>query len=224
MRLESVYRCGVWFREPTDALVQQAFLDARCIQYRDNKVVMPILELANHGVGPTYFTQSGVSVRWAFQDEVLLSYATLDPLGMFIVWGFAAEQPQAFSIALGGKVGRNPVQIGRDLGTLSPIAQYWIPRSTVAGDTAKLEFLMIGNRQFPRVCKPIFYKIMQDAGFTEFEEGFETVCHANRRHFLNLLAEVEAVEGPMALTLRRMARYQLDALSYCYGNRAIQSV
>jgi hypothetical protein len=218
-RLQSEYHCGDWFKEPTDALVQESFVDARCIEYRDRKVVMPIIELANHGAGPTYFTQDGVFVQWTFPGEVLVSYASLDPQGMFSVWGFAAEQPQAFSIALGGKVGRNPVQIGRDLGAVSPVSQYWTPKSAVIGDTAQLQFLMIGNRQFPRACRPIFHKIMQDAGFTGFEEGFETICHANRRHFLRLLAEVEAVEGPMALTLRRMARYQLDALSYCYGNR-----
>ena len=220
VRLRSTYHCGDWFLEPTDALVQQSFLDARCIQYGDHKVVMPILELANHGAGPSYLTQNGLSVHWAFQGEVLVSYATLDPQGMFTVWGFAVEQPQAFSIALSGKVGRNPVQIGRDLGALSPVAQYWIPKSAVIGDTANLQFLMIGNRQYPRTCKSIFCKIMQEAGFGEYEEGFETVCHANRRHFLKLLSEVEAVDGPMALSLRRMARYQLDALSFCYGNHA----
>jgi hypothetical protein len=62
---------------------------------------------------------------------------------------------------------------------------------------------------------------MRDAGFSGFEHAFDTVRHANRMHFLNLLAAIEAVDGPMAKTLRRMVRFQLQALSYCYGGHAI---
>jgi hypothetical protein len=59
---------------------------------------------------------------------------------------------------------------------------------------------------------------MRDAGYSNVETAFETIQHANRLHFLKLLAVVEDVEGQMAATLRRMARFQLQAMSYCYGN------
>jgi hypothetical protein len=220
-RLMSEYHCGDWFTDPTDALVQERFIAARCIRYRDRDVVMPIVELANHGPGATYLTQDGVGIRAAFPGEVLIQYASFDPHGMFMIFGFATEQAQAFSIALGGKVGRNPVQIGRDLGNLSSTAQYWVPQHLIAGGTAKLQFLMIGNRQVPTSCRSVFYKIMREIGLSGFEEAFDTIRHANRLHFLALLAAVEAVEGPMAQSLRRMARFQLQAMSYCYGVSAV---
>jgi hypothetical protein len=215
--LMSEYHCGDWFKDPADTLIQERFIAARCIRHRDRNVVMPIVELANHGVGPTFVTANGVTVEGIFSGEVLVRYASFDPHGMFVVFGFAAEQPQAFSIALGGKVGKNPVAIGRDLGNLSPAAQYWVPQHRMEAGTAKLQFLMIGNRQFPKLCRSVFYKIMREAGLSGFEEAFDTIGHANRLHFLNLLAAVEAIDGPMALSLRRMARFQLQAMSHCYG-------
>jgi hypothetical protein len=223
LRLEliSEYHCGDWFKEPTDRLVQERFLAARCIRHRDRNVIMPIVELANHGSGHTYVTKDGVALRGVYSGEVLVKYAEFDAHGMFMVFGFATEQPQAFSIALGGKVGRNPVQIGRDLGGLSPTSPFWIPEIANTGGTAMLRFLMIGNRNHPRHCRGIFYKLMRDAGFSQFEESFDTIRHANRLHFLKLLSVVEDVEGPMARTLRRMARFQLQAMSYCHGVQAM---
>jgi hypothetical protein len=215
--LMTEYHCGDWFKEPNDALVQRTFIGTRCVWHRDRTVLMPVVELTNHGAGPTYMTADGIALRGTFSGEVLVRYASFDPQAMFTIFGFATEQPQAFSIALGGKVGQTPVQIGRDLGRLSTTAPYWIPQSAVEGGTAKLQFLMIGNRHFPRRCKSVFYKIMLEAGLSGFEESFDTIRHANRLHFLSLLAVVEALDGPMALSLRRMARFQLQAMSYCYG-------
>ena len=216
-RLGSEFHCGDWFGEATDAAMQARFIESRCIRYKGRAVVMPIVELINHGPGVPCSTVDGVALSGSFQGEVLYKYSDFDPQGMFSMWGFVAEQPQAFSIALGGKIGQNRAQVGRNLGGLSPTAQIWIPKSGVHEGTVQLQFLMIGNRQHPRSCKGVFYKIMRDAGVSGFEEGFDTIRHANRMHFLNLWAALEGVDGPMADSLRRMVRFQLQAMSYCYG-------
>jgi hypothetical protein len=163
----------------------------------------------------------GVGFGGDYPGEVLVKYADFDAHGMFMIFGFATEQPQAFSIALGGKVGQSPLEVGRDLGNLSPTSQVWVPQFSKAGGVAKLQFLMIGNRRHPRTCKAIFYKLMRDAGYAGFEDAFETMQHANRLHFLKLWSAVEDAEGPMARTLRRMVRFQLQAMSYCYGVQAM---
>jgi hypothetical protein len=219
--LMSQYYCGDWFKAPSDALMQERFIAARCIRYRGRDVVMPVVELANHGMGATYLTQDGVGLQGVFPGEVLIQYASFDPHGMFMIFGFAAEQEHAFSIALGGQVGQTPVRIGRDLGELSSTMRYWVPQHRLEGGMAKLQFLMLGNRQFPRLCRSIFYRIMRESGLAGFEEAFDTIRHANRMHFLSLLAALETVEGPMALSLRRMARFQLQAMSYCYGTASL---
>jgi hypothetical protein len=101
------------------------------------------------------------------------------------------------------------------------VAPFWVPKFALRDDGAQLQFLMIGNRHHPRSCKGVFYKLMREAGIADFEEGFDTIRHANRLHFLNLWSAIEDVEGPMANTLRRMTRFQLQAMSYCYGVQEI---
>jgi hypothetical protein len=211
------FQCGPWFAEPTDRLVQELFIGSRPIGYKGRTVFMPFIELANHGAGRAIITNDGVELRGQFSGEVLVRYAEFDPHGVFVIWGFAADQPQAFSIALQGKVGGRPVQIGRDLGALDPAKEVWSPRFDQTETGAKLEFLMIGNKRHPRASKSIFHALMRDRGFSGFETAFETIQHTNRLHFLKLLSVVEEVEGAMALTLRRMARFQLQAMSYWYG-------
>lgn len=216
-QLQFKYRCGDWFQSPTDALVEEKFVNARCIHYRDRRVLMPVLELTNHGDGPDFLPRNGIGIQGVFPGEILTRYASYDPHGMFALFGFATEEPLAFGIALGGRVGQTSVQIGHDMSSFSSSVRHPSPRYWVEGQTVRLQFLMIGNKELPWLCKSMFYKIMRDAGLSGFEEAFETMRHANRLHFLSLLAAVEAVEGPMALSLRRMARFQLEAMSYCFG-------
>jgi hypothetical protein len=215
--LGTEFHCGPWFAEPSSQLTGELFAASRPVRYKGRKVFMPFIELANHGEGPPIATGDGVAIHGIFGGEVLLRYANFDAHGVFMTWGFAADQPQAFSIAIQGKVGGRPAQIGRDLGALDPAQEVWFPHLSQAHGIAQLEFLMIGNRRHPRASKHIFHTLMRDAGYANFETAFETIQHANRMHFLKLLAAVEEVEGEMARTLRRMARCQLQAMSYCYG-------
>jgi hypothetical protein len=213
------HRCGEWFEEPTEALVQERFITARGIGYRGRIVIMPIVELANHGVAEGFDTTDGIKIAGTFADEVLVKYTELDSYGLFLGWGFAHEQRVAMSIGLSGNVGEVPVEIERKILEYNTAA--WTPDLLSAGAGAKLNFLMIGNRQYPRLCRGIFYKVMRDAGLSGFEEAFDMIQHVNRTHFLNLLAALENMQGPMARTLRRMARYQLSAMSFSFGVRAV---
>ena len=216
--LGTEFHCGPWFTEPSGQLIGELFVASRPIRYKGRKVFMPFIELANHGAGPPIATGDGVAIQGTFTGEVLLKYANFDAQGMFMTWGFATDQPQAFSIAIQGKVGGRPAQIGRDLGALDPTQEVWFPGLSQTQGIAQLEFLMIGNRRHPRASKHIFSTLMRDAGYSNFETAFETIQHANRMHFLKLLALAEDVEGEMARTVRRMTRFQLQAMSYCYGN------
>jgi hypothetical protein len=84
-----------------------------------------------------------------------------------------------------------------------------------------LPFLLLGNTPYPRLPKGIFYRLMRAQGCKGFEEAFDIVRHLNRLHFIGLLEELEGFEQPIARSLRAMARYQLRALSFCYGIREI---
>jgi hypothetical protein len=216
--LRAELRCGDWFGAFTPPTVEECFLSSRCIAWQGRMVVMPIVELANHGAGADYDTANGVSLGGTFASEVLVRYSEIDSYGLFLNWGFSHPQPQALSIALGGNVGGGRLRILRDLSEFRSPARP--PKLTNVGGTATLDFLTIGDREQPRRCKAAFHKLMRDAGFPGFEEAFDTIQHANRMHFLKLMAAVEGFEVPIAHTLRRMARHQLAAMSFAFGARS----
>jgi hypothetical protein len=98
----------------------------------------------------------------------------------------------------------------------------WIPEMSLEGDRLTLSYLMIGNKQFPRLAKGISYKLLRQAGFAGVEEIFDTIQHMNRMYFLDLIGVLEGFEGPMIRTLRDVARFQLTAMSHCYGVREVE--
>jgi hypothetical protein len=63
---------------------------------------------------------------------------------------------------------------------------------------------------------------MKEAGFATMEETFDTIQHMNRMLFLQLIGALEGVEGPLVRPLRDMARFQLTAMSHCYGVREVE--
>lgn len=215
------HRCGGWFAEPTPERIQKQFVASRCITYKDRTVLMPIIELVNHGAGLSYASADGFRLSGAVGAEVLVRYSDIDSYGMFLTWGFACDQPQAMSIALRGNVGPSRLHIDREFRDLKPGERVWIPRLAKVADGVELDFLVIGNRQYPRLCRGIFYKVTREAGLTGIEEAFDVIQHVNRTHFLALIATLEDAEGPMVRTLRLMARLQLQTMSYSFGVRAV---
>jgi hypothetical protein len=218
--LRTEHLCGAWFDDPSERLIQEKFISSRCIGYKGRTVVMPFIDLANHGDSVDYDCSVGIALRGTFSGEVLVRYSDTDSYGMFLAWGFACEQPLAMSVAASGRFGRTALNIRRDFGDFKSPRGLWVPEVAAQGDALRLNYLMLGSRQYPRLCKTIFYRMMHERGLTGYEETFDIVQHFNRMHFLKLLAALEDVEGAMAQTLCLMARMQLQALSYSIGVRA----
>jgi hypothetical protein len=219
--LKTEYPFGDWFEDPTDVLVQRQFLTSRCITYGDDTVIMPILELVNHDAdnktADHYGQLNGISYDGVFSGEVLGRYGDVDPFGFFAGWGFASPQQQAFSVSLG--INQGTLRVGRDLQSLSQETPFWIPKLIHEQNAVKLQFLMIGNKRYPRMCRGIFNKVTKELKLPNPEETFDLIREANMRFITKFMSEIEAAEGPMALTLQRMVRYQLEALSSCFGVR-----
>ena len=219
--LSTKYGCGRWFEEPTDALVLDLFLTARSINYGDRLVVMPIVEMANHGAGSSYDLDNGVGLRGSFAGEILATYSASDSYEFFCSWGFAIKCPVAFSLGLTGKIDSLPLTIEREFDGDMSSERSWIPQLRKTPEGIRLPFLLIGNRNFPRLPKGIFYPLMRSGGYRGFIESFDLIHHVNQLHFVNLLLELDGIEVPIAKTVRTMALYQLRAMSFCWGVREI---
>jgi hypothetical protein len=219
--LVTKYGCGPWFLDPTDALIQQRYFETRTITYRGQSVVMPLIELVNHGDGPRYDLSDGVAFRGSFPGEAIVQYCDLDCFDYFRSWGFATQRPVAFSVGLHGNIGAARLEVGQTFNERVTSERSWIPEIRKNSEAVSVSFLMIGNKRLPRLPKGIFYRLMRNAGYAGFEEAFDMVHHVNRLHFLGLIEELEPFDLPIARALRTMACYQLRAMSFCFGVREI---
>lgn len=219
--LRAKYRCGSWFDDPVSSLIERAFIDTREFGYGDHDVMMPMIELANHGDAGSYGCMQGISIEGTFKDEVTVRYAETDSYGMFRSWGFDTDAGMAFSIELEGTIESARLFLERRTDGAKNGTKPWVPALTANGDVFKLSFLMLGNNNYPRLCRGIFRRVLREAGFKDADETFDKIRRANFRHFLGLIEDLETVEGPMAQSLRRMARRQLQALSNCFGAREV---
>jgi hypothetical protein len=85
----------------------------------------------------------------------------------------------------------------------------------------ELNYLMLGNRKMPRLCRGNFRSVLRAAGHTDVDEPFDKIRMVNQGHHLALLGDLETLDGAMVRQLRRMARLQLLALTYCFGVREL---
>jgi hypothetical protein len=215
------HHCGSWFEEPTADLILERYFQSRHIYHHGKDVVMPLIELINHGDGVRYRGADGIGVTGTFPGEIFVQYSDTDAFGFFLAWGFATPAPLAFSVALGVDNQSAPLKIGQRYAGQSRSERDWIPKIEKKAGKVMIPFLMIGNQRFPRLAKGIFYRAMREGGYSGFEETFDVIQHANRSRFLDLLKAVDGIDVPIARTLRSMAYHQLRAMSFCFGVREI---
>jgi hypothetical protein len=53
------------------------------------------------------------------------------------------------------------------------------------------------------------------------DEVFDFILRFNALKFLELLELLEPHDGELVVTLRRVARYQLEAMAHCIGSREV---
>jgi len=201
--------------------IEQEFVQSRKLERNGKCVLMPVVELVNHG--PTarpFATTNGVSIEGMFSDEVLVRYNAQDAFGIFLSHGFASPELVAYSVAA-RREGPQKLIVGRKTNDKSKRGSLNIPNFRIDGDTLEVSCLMIGNKRFPRLPKGIFCHIAREAGWTNVEEEFDAIVHRNRMTFLHLLQLLEPHEGKLIPTVRKMIRYQLEAMSHCIGTREL---
>ncbi len=221
--LESPFDLGPWLVEINPKSIAERFFGSRGISYGDRAVVMPIIELANHGTGTTYKVSNGIRLSGQFEGEVLVRYELIsDSLQMFDNWGFAPPEDAAFSLRLG--LDNAGIIIRRE--HVKPVlvdGVPFIPEVSIQDGKMTFPHLLLGHKQYPKLAKGIFYRIMRNAGRShpEAEALFDTIVHANRMQFLKLLALSDDAPPMLADLLRDLARFQLEAMSNAIGAREI---
>jgi hypothetical protein len=219
--LDSPFNAEHWLVGPSEEATRDRFFWTRAIGYNGLRAVIPIVELANHGEGALYECGNGVGLSGRFHGEVLVRYNTCDPLDMFVHWGFPSPEPFAVSLQLGLKSDAGLLVVGRGDMLEMPDRRPFFPDVSIAGDQITLSYMMLGHKKYPRLARGIFYKIMRDAGRPRPEAAFDEIQHINRMQCFRLLELSELAAQPLGALLRRVARYQLEAMSHNVGTRDI---
>ncbi len=189
-----------------------------------SSVIMPMIELANHGPEANFNTELGISLTGTFSEEVLVSYGRQDPWGLFRGWGICNESFWAVSRRITLQTEFGPLTVTRDLQKgrvleTPQIGQLWIPQISIKENEATISFVTIGRQNLPRTPRAVFQKLFHEAKLPKADETFDRIRQANFLSFLELLELLEDTEGPQARSLRKMVRFQLKAMAYCHGTR-----
>ncbi len=202
------------------------YLTTRMIRWQDGFVLMPVLELVNHGRDAAGFeiNERGIESGGMAEGEHRVRYNIIDPIGVFGSWGFLGDELIAFSLKMNLTKDDLVLNIGRDLHVKERMGEFMGPvvtRDEAAG-VVRLSHLMIGAANFPRLSKGLFYRIMADLGQADAApEVFDYIMRHNQTRFFTLLETLDPYEGPAVTMLRKLARRQLEAMSYALGSRAV---
>jgi hypothetical protein len=223
--LRTPFGMDKWLDGPPQAAGPQRFLDSRVIRYKDAVVIMPVVELSNHGQSTSYECEDGVEIRGRFSGEILVRYEFTDPLEIFKQWGFVSED-EIFALSLPVTIGGDggSLVIGRNVGGDALVKGEGIPffpQVSRDGNRIEVSYLMLGHKSYPRLARGIFYKIMRQAGVPGVEELFDLVQHINRMQLYRLMALSELAAADLGVLLRKAARCQLECLSSSIGTREV---
>lgn len=195
------------------------FLGSRQIGWKDKVVIAPVIELAKNGEeGLEYNLGDDISFEGVVAGEILVSFGAHDPLSLFFSYGHASRALGAFSLPMKMNVGPNQLTIGRDTDSSVQRGNYLVPELVQEGPKILLSHLMLGHAPYPAVPRGIFRALTKEIFGADTDEVFDSVRHFNRTKFLLLLTALERYHGPMIAALSKMARFQLEALSWSIGS------
>jgi hypothetical protein len=216
--LHSPFNLHEWLQGPTPQAVLSRFVESRAIHYRNRAVMMPIVELANHGLGTYYETDDGVGLSGRFDDEVLVSYQSGDPLMLFRNWGFVSTV-ESFALSLTFGVRQGALRIKRKDLRLENGRPPFYPEVEKEGEGTTLSYLLLGHKRYPRIARGVFYRVASEAGFDDAPELFDHIQHVNRTQFLHLAELSETAAPRLGRLLRGLAYAQLQLMSFNIGAR-----
>ncbi len=148
-----------WLSGPTEAAIRQCYFGARAIRYKGNSVLMPVIELVNHGPdGAVFDRKDGITLSGSFDGEILARYGLTDAFDIFRYWGFASKgQPFALSIGMGIYTPSGEVAIERGDIDLDPKRRPFYPDVKIESGRITLSYMLLGHKDFPALAKANFY-------------------------------------------------------------------
>jgi hypothetical protein len=197
--------------------VRRRFLASRQIRYANRKVLMPVLELVNHGQLAKFASKKGLEISGTFEDEVLVRYVDGDPLTLFALYGFSSRERKAYSFSMNIAHDGFNLKIGRQLRNAKKGDRFKMPTVKQEANRIAISHLMIGSARNPRLSRAIFQKLMRGIGIAKVDELFDRIVVTNNQKLFDLLALLEEHDGQGVPILRKAIHYQLEGIAQCVG-------
>ena len=212
-----------FFEDNRAPRIESRFIESRAISRGEQWVVAPVLELARDDPkGLAIEHDRGTRIAGPACDGIRVFHPFHDALAIFQRFGFAAGQPAAFSLPMSFATDGIEISIGRNLHLGERRGEVIVPQlNVVARDNLALSHMMMGHSRFPRLARGIARARMREANVMDPDGQFDRIAQENSARLLKLLDVMEREEGQTIVTLRRMARYQLEAMSWSIGTREI---
>ncbi len=217
-----ILNLAVRHKGPWIEVLRQHFLQSRRINYHDCKVSMPIIELINHSPkSPGYLINDGIKIQGTFADEVTVNYSpTSDSLLRFLTYGFANQEPSAYSLPMHLKLNDgSTIHVGYDGGSINVVDKLPLPKVETEGKRRKLSHLRLGIERAPRMPRTLLRKALPDLPAPAADEIFDRIRNANQLALCNLLELAEGVDTPIGKAFRQAILYQMKAMTHCFGVR-----
>ena len=201
---------------PDEELVQR-FIQTRCINRKERKVIMPMIELLNHSPSakPYEMPEAGIAVTGLHDGEVLVKYSVSDPMRRLLGYGFNAPEPLGFSIFLRLQH-RDQKVVVQGGGGRQPMKPCSIE---LKDDVVVLQQPLLAASMRPKMPRTLFIQACRNVEGIDANELFDQVHQRNTQSLVQLMRELDGVEGDVAQRLRTGCLDQLAALSEHIGQR-----
>ena len=197
--------------------VLQRFIQTRCINRKQRRVIMPMIDLVNHSPAAKAYDMSGegIAIGGIHDGEVLVKYSLSDPLWRMISYGFNAPEPLGFSLSFRLKHGDRMVVVqgGGSRQAMKPCG------IELKEDRVVIQQPLLASSINPKMPRTLLIKAFRNIEGIAASELFEQIHQRNTQALVQLLKELQTVEGDTAQHLRTGCLDQLAALSHHYGQR-----
>jgi hypothetical protein len=203
--------------------VQNRFLRSHEIPWSGKPIVAPLIELATRDAsGLRCERGTNLQIQGYVRDEVLVRRTAPDAYSGFHLFGLPSPESAAYSLPVKIAFAEREIVIDRRISENTKRGSNRLPRLQTEGDRVLFSHLLLGHEKVPRLPRGIFRTLMRETGIKEdVDEVFDRIVRFNALKFIGLLQALEPYDGDMILRLKRMARFQLEAMAYSIGSREI---
>ncbi|MBA4737398.1 MAG: hypothetical protein H2063_09335 [Synechococcus sp.] len=202
--------------DPDQELLNR-FIQTRCINRKDRRVIMPMIDLLNHAPSAKPYDMSGdgIAVAGLHDGEVLVKYSVSDPIRRLLGYGFNAPETLGFSLSFRLQH-RDRLVVVQGGGGRQPLQPCGIE---LKDDRVVLKQPLLASSTSPKMPRTLLIKACRSLEGIDAHELFEQIHQRNTQALVQMLRELQGVEGDVAQRLRNGCFDQLAALSHHIGQR-----